>query len=65
MNIENYNAYVRILADGTPARPFNIKTYPIAAGDDTKIERLIHDSYDRYGMARTKVEMRIAARYRN
>ncbi|MFM2374850.1 MAG: hypothetical protein RLZZ234_845 [Candidatus Parcubacteria bacterium] len=65
MNIENYNAYVRILANGTPARPFNIKTYPITAGDDTKIERLIHDSYDRYGMARTKVEMRIAARYRS
>jgi hypothetical protein len=63
MNIENYNAYVRMLANGTPAKPFNIKTYPLSGGDEEKIARLIHDSYERYGQARTKIEMQIAARY--
>lgn len=63
MNIENYNAYVRLLANGTPMRPFNIKTYPTEEGDEKKIKRLIEQSYDTYGLARTKVEMRIASRY--
>ena len=63
MNIENYNAYVRMLANGTPAKPFNIKTYPLSGGDEVKIARLIRDSYERYGQARTKIEMQIAARY--
>lgn len=63
MNIENYNAYVRLLANGTPVRPFNIKTYPTEAGDEKKIKRLIEQSYEKYGLARTKVEMRIASRY--
>lgn len=65
MNIENYNAYVRLLANGTPAKPFNLKTYPLSGGDEAKIKRLIDASYERYGMARTKVEMRISARYQH
>lgn len=63
MNIENYNAYVRMLANGTPAKPFNIKTYPLSGGDEAKIARLIRDSYEKYGQARVKVETQIAARY--
>lgn len=63
MNIENYSAYVRLLANGTPAKPFNLKTYPVAQGDESKITRLIRDSYERYGQSRTKIEMSIAARY--
>lgn len=65
MNIENYNAYVRMLANGTPAKPFNIKTYPIEQGSEEQIARLIKASYERYGQARTKIEMDITARYQH
>ncbi len=65
MNIENYNAYVRILSNGTPAKPFNIKTYPVEQGDESQITRLIKQSYAHYGQARTKVEMDIIARYQH
>ena len=63
MNIENRNAYVRILAEGTPTKPFNITTRAPREVDLSKIERLKHESFKRYGSYKVKVEMEIAARY--
>lgn len=63
MNIENWNAYVRLLANGTPTKPFNIKTLPPHEGDLSVIEKRMHHSYKHYGVARRKVETEIAVRY--
>ena len=63
MNVENRHAYVRILANGTPTKPFNIATNPPPEKDFEKVERLIKDSYRTYGSHRLKVEMAITARY--
>lgn len=63
MNIENRHAYVRVLADGTPTRPFNIKTMAPKEPDIDRVAALMRHSYDRYGVPRRKVEMEIRARY--
>jgi hypothetical protein len=64
INIENRNAYVRILANGTPARPFNIKTLAPRPIDMTRVAEMVEHSFKRYGSPRRKVEMEIRARYR-
>lgn len=63
MNIENRNAYVRILAGGTPTRPFNIKTMAPKAVSPDDIALVIDRSYAQYAKPRRKVEMEISARY--
>jgi hypothetical protein len=63
MNIENYNAYVRILANGVPTKPFNIRTMTPNETDHGKVARIIERSYEQYGQPRRKVEMDISSRY--
>ena len=63
MNIENRNAYVRILADGTPTKPFNIHTMPPPESNPERVNEMIERSYQKYGKPRLKVEMEISARY--
>lgn len=63
MNIENRNAIVRVLNNGTPTKPFTILTSPPHEIDLTKVARMKEDSYKRYSSYRAKVELQIAARY--
>ncbi|MEZ4104513.1 MAG: type IV secretion system DNA-binding domain-containing protein [Candidatus Paceibacterota bacterium] len=63
INIPNYNAIVRILANGTPTKPFNLRTMPPAKLDPTRANALIDLSYSRYGRSREEVEAEISARY--
>ena len=63
MNIPNYNAYARVLANGTPTKPFSLATLPPAEIDYEKVERLKQASYARYGRPRAEVEAEISARY--
>lgn len=63
LNVNNRHALTRILADGTPTRPFSLHTMPPAEVDLTKVARLKEASYKRYASYRAKVEMQIAARY--
>lgn len=64
MNIENRHAYLRILADGTPTKPFDIATAAPQEPNPDRVEALIKHSYSRYGQHRKKVEMQIARQYR-
>ncbi|MEX0917709.1 MAG: DUF87 domain-containing protein [Candidatus Paceibacterota bacterium] len=64
LNIENHHAYVRILANGTPTKPFDISTLPPKETDLSRVEALIEQSAARYGQPRRKVEMDISSRYR-
>jgi hypothetical protein len=63
MNIPNFNAYMRILADGVPTQPFSIATLPPIASDPRRAAELMQVSLGRYGRARYEVEAEIQARY--
>lgn len=63
INIENYNAYIRMLARGVPQKPFNIHTLPPVAGNPAQIDDLRELSYLTYGRERAMVEERIRSRY--
>ncbi len=63
MHIENRHAYVRMLVEGVPAKPFSIATFPPVVGDAHRIEALMNASYVRYGKERAAIENDIQARY--
>lgn len=62
-SIENYNAYVKILAQGVPQKPFNIHSLSPVAGNKEQIDDLRQLSYLTYGRDRATVEDTIKARY--
>ncbi|MDO8231589.1 MAG: TraM recognition domain-containing protein [bacterium] len=63
VNIENRNAYVKILSEGVPQKPFDMKTSDIVAGDPGQVKDLIHLSSLTYGRDRATVENMIRERY--
>jgi hypothetical protein len=63
MNIENRQAAVRILAAGTPTKPFNIHTAPPEAVNLEQVAALTRQSLETYAHPRRQVEMEISARY--
>ncbi len=63
VNIQNRNAYVRMLAKGVPQKPFNIRTIDLVPGNKDQIDDLRELSYLTYGRDRATVEGTIRARY--
>ncbi len=63
VNIENRNAYVRILAEGVPQKPFNIRTVDLPKGNQEQVNDLRELSYLTYGRDRKTVEAEIRERY--
>ena len=63
MNIPNYQAYMRILANGVPTPPFSMNTLPPPEVDSSKVPQLIASSLTRYGRPRVEVEAEIQTRY--
>lgn len=63
VNIENRNAYVRILAHGVPQKPFNIRTADLPEGNKAQIDDLRELSYLTHGRDRETVEKAIRSRY--
>jgi len=64
MNIDNFNAYARILINGQTSKPFNIRTIAPEAGDAEAGERLKEMSRQKYGRDRQEVEDDILKRLR-
>lgn len=65
MNIDNFNAYMKILSKGVPQKPFNMKTVPPDPEvNKSMIENLKEFSYLRYGRDRAEVEAEILEQYR-
>lgn len=63
-SIENYNAYLSLLVDGTPVKPFNIETITY----DWKLDYDFADklrklSHLKYGRDRAEIEAEIAKKY--
>ncbi|MCA9358859.1 type IV secretion system DNA-binding domain-containing protein [Candidatus Kaiserbacteria bacterium] len=63
MNVPNRNAFLRVLANGTPTPPFSIATMAPAQVDLARVQMLIEQSYSRHGRDRTEVEAEISRRY--
>ncbi len=63
MNIENRNAYMRIIANGTPTPPFSMRTMNAREPDLDYARELVEYSLLKYGAPREKVEADIRARY--
>ncbi len=63
LNIENYNAYVKLLVGGHPARPFNIRTISMERGNPAIAESARKMSSLKYGRPRELVEEEIRNRY--
>lgn len=63
MNIENKNAYLRILADGSPTTPFSMRTMKPNETDMEYAQQMIEYSTLKYGTARDVVDAEIRARY--
>ncbi len=63
MNIENRNAYMRIIARGTPTTPFSMRTQDLPHPNLEYARELIEYSLLRYGVPREQVEADIRSRY--
>ena len=64
MKLENRNAYMKMLVDGTPVKPFNIATNAPPKGNHDIVEKIKELSYLKYGRERAEVEEEIMVRYR-
>ncbi len=63
INLENRNAYLKLLVGGKPARPFNIETLPPPQGMPEIIPKLKELSYLKFGRDRAEVEAEIMRKY--
>jgi hypothetical protein len=64
MNIPNFKAYMRILANGVPTIPFSVDTLPPIHSDPARASMLMQQSLARFGRPRAEVEEEIQNRYR-
>lgn len=64
LNVDNYNAYLKLLINGATAPPFSMKTYMPEKGDRETMEVVREISRVKYGRPRQEVEQEIAARHK-
>ncbi|MFA6324650.1 MAG: TraM recognition domain-containing protein [Candidatus Paceibacterota bacterium] len=63
MKLDNYNAYMSMLVNGQPTKPFNMHTIAPEKGNPEMVESLKELSYLKYGRDRDEVEAEIMAKY--
>jgi hypothetical protein len=63
LNLDNYNAYVKMLIQGQTATAFSMKTYPPSPGDPSVGERAKQYSRLHYGRPREEIEAEIIKRH--
>ncbi|MFA6270383.1 MAG: DUF87 domain-containing protein [Candidatus Paceibacterota bacterium] len=64
MNIDNLNAYLKLLVNGKPAKPFNIFVPFPPKGDSVQAEKLKEMSYLKYGKPREEIEKLVLEKYK-
>ena len=62
--LDNYNAYVNMLVNGQPVKPFNLRTLAPEKGNPDIVDSLKELSYVKYGRDREEVEAEIMGRYK-
>ncbi len=65
LHIDNFNAYLKLLAEGKPVHPFSVEMFAFQSGDFVNIDAMKQMSYQRYGRAREAVEEEIRQKYEN
>ncbi len=64
INVDNRNAFVKLLVNGRPVKPFNIETLAPPTGDKRRIEALKELSYLKFGGDREDIQAMIMRKYR-
>jgi hypothetical protein len=64
MNIDNHNSYVKMLANGRPAKPFSMETNMPPRGTKVMLDKIKELSYLKYGNDRKDVEAVIMEKYK-
>lgn len=64
INVENKNAYLKMLVHGKPVKPFNVECMPPPERNNDNVDSLKERSYMRYGRDRAEVEKEILEKYR-
>lgn len=65
MDIDNRHAYVKMLVNGRPERPFSLETLPPPQGNPHNVDSLSEMTKLKYGRNREDVEKEILAKYGN
>jgi hypothetical protein len=63
-DLPNRHAYMRLLVNGRPIKPFNIETLPVPDGNFANIDKLKQLSYLKYGKDKKMIEAEILERYK-
>lgn len=63
LNIDNFNASLKLLIDGQTSKPFNLKTMPPETGHPEMVEYLKQLSRSKYSRPREEVEEEIKKRH--
>ena len=63
MKLDNFNAYMSMLVNGQPTRPFNLTTIAPEKGNPELVDNLKQLSYLKYGRDREEIEAEIMAKY--
>ncbi|MDO8619843.1 MAG: TraM recognition domain-containing protein [bacterium] len=64
INLDNRNAYMKLLVNGRPVKPFSLETLPPGKGNTENIEKLKELSYLKFGRPKEEVEAEIMAKYK-
>jgi len=64
MKLDNYNAYVSLLINGQPTKPFNMETIKPIDGNVEIVDKIKQLSYLKYGRPRSEVEEEIMEKYK-
>lgn len=62
VNLDNYNAYIKLMINGQTSRPFNIKTFPPSTGKMEIAQQIKEFSRMKYGAYREEVEREVYER---
>ena len=63
INLDNHNAYLKILVNGQPQKPFNVKTLPPEESNKKVRDYLKELSYQTYGRPRAEIEGEIQEKF--
>ncbi|MFA6077004.1 MAG: TraM recognition domain-containing protein [Candidatus Paceibacterota bacterium] len=63
--LDNRNAYISMLVNGQPVKPFNLRTMDAEKGNMDIVDNLKELSYVKYGRDRGEVEAEIMGRYKS
>lgn len=64
LKLQNFNAYAKILVQGSPQKPFSLRIPPPPKGNIEITDKVKELSYLKYGRPRADVEAEIFARYK-